>query len=160
MSKPGRHVVLDAYVERTDVFNVKTLTDLFYGLAKTLDMDLLGVPHFEEVVLDPSKLTGNKFQDEGGITGTCVISTSHIAIHTWKLRQFFSMDIFSCKDFNEEHALKFVCDHLGVKAGKITMIERIAPDAYTPNLLDSIQHNVVYYDVLTYFGTAVDILPF
>ena len=40
------------------------------------------------------------FGDEGGVTGICVLSTSHCSIHTWPLRPFFVMDVYSCRDFD------------------------------------------------------------
>jgi S-adenosylmethionine/arginine decarboxylase-like enzyme len=39
-----------------------------------------------------------------------VLSTSHCSIHTWPLRPFFVMDVYSCRDFEparvEEHLAK------------------------------------------------------
>jgi S-adenosylmethionine decarboxylase len=31
-----------------------------------------------------------------------VLSTSHFAIHTWPLRSFFVMDVYSCRDFDDQ----------------------------------------------------------
>ena len=37
---------------------------------------------------------------EEGISGFTIISTSHIAIHTWFLGGRFTLDIYSCKNFD------------------------------------------------------------
>ena len=36
------------------------------------------------------------------MTGTVVLSTSHVALHTWPVRHFFILDVFSCRDFDPE----------------------------------------------------------
>jgi S-adenosylmethionine/arginine decarboxylase-like enzyme len=119
MGKAGRHLIIDGVVRDSKVFSHESLTKLFHKLVEALDMEIIAGPMFKDVELDPSKLTGDEFQDEGGTTGYCLISTSHIAIHTWELRNFFMMDAFSCKDFNEEKALRIICDHLGVDHSKL-----------------------------------------
>jgi S-adenosylmethionine/arginine decarboxylase-like enzyme len=37
--------------------------------------------------------------DEGGITGIIVLSTSHVAIHTWPIRGKAVLDAYSCRPF-------------------------------------------------------------
>lgn len=127
MGKPGKHIILDAVVQRTDNFTIPALTSLFHDLAEVLDMQIIGEPTFVEIELDPKKLTGNEFQDDGGITGMCIISTSHFALHAWTLRKFFSMDIFSCKPYVAKTALTIVDDFFGIVHNKITIIDRSAP---------------------------------
>jgi S-adenosylmethionine decarboxylase len=53
-----------------------------------------------EVETEIAKLGVEPFEDEGGVTGVCVLSTSHCTIHTWPLRPFFVMDVYSCRDFD------------------------------------------------------------
>lgn len=123
----GLHLILDGYVEDPSVFVSSKLVSLFKGLAEKLEMQIIMGPTFLEVELDPSKLTGDVFQDEGGITGMCVISTSHMSIHCWPLRKCFSMDVFSCKDFEEEAAVSVINDVLGVKSVTLTRVDRRFP---------------------------------
>lgn len=125
--KLGKHLVLDAIVSNTDRFNADDLSVFFQRLAASLDMQILFGPEFVEVELDQTKLVGDKFQDEGGITGMCVISTSHISIHTWVLRKFISLDVFSCKDFNVDIALREIDDTFGLIKSAVTVIDRVAP---------------------------------
>lgn len=127
----GRHVVVDGFVRDAGVFSSEILTSLFHDVVKALDMTILKGPDFVEVPVDPEvlervKLTG-KFEDEGGITGTCIISTSHIAIHCWPLQNFFSMDVFSCKDFEHDKALTIIRDVLGVTEANVHVLNRLRP---------------------------------
>lgn len=127
----GVHLVVDGYVHDSTVFTAEKLTALFHGLVEALDMKILKGPDFVEVDVDPAvlarvKATGT-FEDEGGITGSCIISTSHLAIHCWPLQRFFSLDAFSCKDFNHTKALAYVRDHLGVSSDNVTVLNRTRP---------------------------------
>ena len=138
----GRHVVVDGYVRDAKVFSAETLQTLFLDVVKALEMTILKGPDFIEVPVDPEvlervKITG-KFEDEGGITGMCVISTSHIAIHCWPLQQFFSMDVFSCKDFEHEKALAIIRDVLGVTDANVHVLNRMRPMKHDPVLLSSL----------------------
>lgn len=123
----GLHLIFDGYVKDSSVFNSEELTKLFKRLAAALEMQIIMGPEFLEVELDPSKLTSDVFQDEGGITGMCVISTSHMSIHCWPLRKCFSMDVFSCKNFNSEIAQKEIAAALGVDRVNTVQVNRQFP---------------------------------
>lgn len=66
----------------------------------------LGMRSLKEVALDVpielDKLKATPFEDEGGITGVAVLSTSHCSIHTWPARNHYVMDVYSCRDFRSE----------------------------------------------------------
>lgn len=101
----GLHLIVDGLVESPKkVFSKKNLRALLLQLVSDLKMQLIFGPVFHEVEIEPSRLTGDVFQDEGGISGFCMIGTSHISIHVWPLRKHFSMDVFSCKQFDREAA--------------------------------------------------------
>jgi len=129
MSKSaGLHVILDGYVSDSGVFNSDSLKNIFKKLAEALEMKIIMGPDFLEVELDPTKLQSDVFQDEGGITGMCVISTSHMSIHCWPIRKCFSIDVFSCKDFDSVKAVKIIKDLLGVEAYNLNVVERFFPN--------------------------------
>jgi S-adenosylmethionine decarboxylase len=92
------------------------LTDLVYSLG----MRPLGETHMYEVREEIQKLGVEPFEDEGGLTGFCVLSTSHCAIHTWPLRSFFVMDVYSCRDFDEAVVRKLVAERLGTYQLRVT----------------------------------------
>lgn len=127
MDSAGRHLIIDGYVDDAGSFSEENLKGMFHRLVSALDMQILSGPTFVEVPLDSTKLQTSEFQDEGGITGSCIISTSHLAIHCWPLRRFFSADIFSCKDFDVHRAMSVLHEHLGLERVNIMNIERIKP---------------------------------
>ncbi len=127
----GVHVVVDGYVSDPSAFEEPSLHALFEKLVRTLEMKMLGKPHVYEVPVDPAVLerarrTG-RFEDEGGITAVAVISTSHMSIHCWPLQKFFSMDVFSCKDFDHRTALGVLRSHLGVASDNVVVLSRTRP---------------------------------
>lgn len=123
----GLHIILDGYVRDPSVFNALALKNAFEKLAEELEMQIIMGPDFLEVELDPTKLQSETFQDEGGITGMCVISTSHMSIHCWPIRKCFSMDVFSCKDFDADKAKNIIWDLLGVDEGNVITVNRYFP---------------------------------
>jgi S-adenosylmethionine decarboxylase len=124
----GRHITIDGSVLDAKVFSHEHLSGFFVGLTEKLGMDIIFGPVFKDVALDPAKLQavqdGGAFQDEGGTTGMVVISTSHVSIHTWELRRFFQLDVFSCKDFDSEVALDYIYTTLGVNRASVCEIVR------------------------------------
>jgi S-adenosylmethionine decarboxylase len=101
----GLHLIVDGNVSDPSLFAEENLKQMFEELVQALDMQLIHGPIFKDVELDASKLSGNAFQDEGGISGYAMISTSHMSIHCWPLRQTFMADLFSCKMFNHDKAM-------------------------------------------------------
>lgn len=131
MYSAGRHLIIDGAVKDASVFTAERLTAMFTDLAKALDMQIILGPNFIEVPLDKAvlrtvKKTG-EFADEGGISGTCVISTSHMSLHAWPLRKVFSADVFSCKDFDHLKAISILTEVLGVTKTNITVLNRLMP---------------------------------
>jgi S-adenosylmethionine decarboxylase len=106
-SSHGRHVKVLGRGAPDRLGNLAIVESTLVELVGLLGMRPLGSPHMYEVETEISKLGVEPFEDEGGVTGVCVLSTSHCAIHTWPLRPFFVMDVYSCRDFDpakvEEH---------------------------------------------------------
>lgn len=132
MDSAGLHITMDAYVDDPSVFTRERLQDLFGKLITALEMKALDKAMVYEVPCDPKvlervKKTG-KFEDEGGITSIQVISTSHLSLHAWPLQNFFSLDAFSCKDFNADLALSIIRETLGVGAEETCILQRRKPD--------------------------------
>jgi S-adenosylmethionine decarboxylase len=96
----GLHLLVDGAVKDPGVFTESCLHELMVQLVLDLNMELIDGPRFKYIELDPTKLDSISFKDEGGISGYCMISTSHISIHVWPLRRAFMMDVFSCAEFD------------------------------------------------------------
>ncbi len=131
MDSAGLHIVMDAVVVDPAVFTRERLTFLFEKVVAALGMKPLDKVQVYEVPVDPAVLervrrTGT-FEDEGGISTIQVISTSHLSLHAWPLQSFFSLDAFSCKDFNAELALSIIRETLGVKSESTTVLRRRKP---------------------------------
>lgn len=121
----GLHLTVDGKVKDSEVFSQFTLTHLLKTLVESLQMKLIWGPNFLEVAVEPEKLTGDKFTDEGGTSGFCMINKSHIAIHVWPLRKFFCMDICSCDRFDAEEALRIITRVLNVESVRTQTIIRV-----------------------------------
>ncbi|RDI95928.1 S-adenosylmethionine decarboxylase proenzyme [Meiothermus sp. QL-1] len=59
-----------------------------------------------------------------GITGVVIIAESHIAIHTFPLQRFISVDIFSCKEFDLGKALRYVVERFEIGRYETYLINR------------------------------------
>ncbi len=59
-----------------------------------------------------------KVAEDWGISGFVLIAESHISLHTFPARQYLSLDVFSCKEFNVNDVTT-----LAVETFKISRIE-------------------------------------
>lgn len=60
-----------------------------------------------------------------GITAVCLLSESHISIHTWPEKGYAAVDIFTCGDHTMPgDACEFMANALESKQSKITVIKR------------------------------------
>lgn len=100
--------------------DAKVVESMLVDLIDVLGMRLLDKAHMYEVETEISKLGVEPFEDEGGVTGVCVLSTSHCSIHTWPLRPFFVMDVYSCRDFDDKAVEAFLTERLGAYDLQIT----------------------------------------
>lgn len=100
--------------------NVKNVETMLVDLIDVLGMRILDKAHMYEVETEIAKLGVEPFEDEGGVTGVCVLSTSHCSIHTWPLRPFFVMDVYSCRDFDASTVEKLLADRLDAYDLQIT----------------------------------------
>lgn len=123
----GSLLVLDGVTTDPSCFNEANLSAMMLEMASTLGMDVIFGPVFKDVELDESKLTGDIFQDEGGISGFCMISTSHISIHCWPLRRQFLADVFSCRDFDARKAIAVANKYLAVEMLRPVVVGRFPP---------------------------------
>src|SRR5215831_16466709 len=109
----GRHVKVLGRGSAALLGNPSQVESMLRDLIDVLGMRILGEPHMYEVETEIAKLGKEPFEDEGGVTGVCVLSTSHCSIHTWPLRPFFVMDVYSCRDFDDAAVERLVGERLG-----------------------------------------------
>ena len=59
-----------------------------------------------------------------GISGFVLIAESHISIHTFPEKNYLSLDIFSCKEFDAEQAISYVSNLFNVQKSEIKLQDR------------------------------------
>lgn len=82
--------------------DVKLLESLVVGIIHAAGMRLLSPIQIYEVPLQIENLGKEPFEDEGGVTAFGILSTSHVAIHTWPLQEYFKLNVYSCKNFDQK----------------------------------------------------------
>ena len=116
----GRHIKVLGRGSPTLLGDAPLVKKTLEDLVDLLGMRLLDVPHMYEVECEIEKLGAEPFEDEGGVTGVCVLSTSHCSIHTWPLRPFFVMDVYSCRDFDPRAVESHLVERLGAYHLQVT----------------------------------------
>jgi deoxyhypusine synthase len=83
---------------------------------RAIGMTKIGGPYmFEYQAPDP---------EYSGVSGLVVIAESHIAIHTFPELDYFTMDIFSCRNFDHELAIQYIKDALDVQEMDRILLQR------------------------------------
>ena len=52
--------------------------------------------------------------EDWGVSGFVIIAESHISVHTFPDRGYVNIDVFSCKEFDADEALREVRDLFGI----------------------------------------------
>jgi S-adenosylmethionine decarboxylase len=66
--------------------------------------------------------------EDWGISGFVFIAESHIGIHTFVERNYINIDIFSCKDFDTEKAIKDFRERFQLIKLRTCLIDREWPE--------------------------------
>jgi len=115
----GEHLTIDGYGGDKNLLDDKNLIfDILSNLPKELGMEILAGP---QVASAP----GNNLKDPGGWTGFVVIAESHMSIHTFPLRGFVSIDVYTCKNnMDTDFILKYFKDKFRLKDIEDNFIKR------------------------------------
>ncbi|MFH1449075.1 MAG: adenosylmethionine decarboxylase [bacterium] len=65
-----------------------------------------------------------KNPEDWGLSGFVLIAESHISIHTFPEKRYLNIDIFSCKVFDSEAAIKLMKDNFSINKTQIKLLER------------------------------------
>lgn len=112
----GSHLKLLGRGAPARLGNVLIVRPFLEDLVRAIGMRALEPPRLFNVETSIRKLGAEPFEDEGGVTGIVVLSTSHVAIHTWPLRvaeprrEMFVLDVFSCREFGPSQVQGLVRD--------------------------------------------------
>lgn len=95
------HLVIDGYDGDVDkMWDRELVRDFLTNYPDNLGMTRITEPQVLEY-------NGPKVED-GGVSGFVIIAESHISIHTFPYRNYVNIDIFSCKSFDDDRALREV----------------------------------------------------
>lgn len=118
-----KHIKILGKANAERLGNETIIRQAMIDLIRQVGMQPLGDPIVHNVPLEIEKLGREPFEDEGGITtqivGCHTLSTSHIAIHTWPLREEFILDLFSCRFYEQADVCRFLHDVLHCSAMKV-----------------------------------------
>ncbi len=103
----GLQLTFDGYAADEKLCgNVAHLYDLLMRFPKHIGMCRIGFPHIIKI-------------DEPGIkglSGFVFIMESHISIHTYQERGFVTVDVYSCKTFDEKKTQDFIIKAFDIQA--------------------------------------------
>ena len=101
MGEFGQHLTLDASLcNRRKLTGQSFVYDILNNLPAKLNMTKMTLPHVVKW-LDPGATID-------GISGFVIIAESHISIHTFPEKDYVFIDVFSCKSFDAEKAVKLL----------------------------------------------------
>jgi hypothetical protein len=124
----GRLVALNVTVmDPSRLAEPRYVERFFRALIARINMKPLSDPM--SVVVPPN--SGNiedQHADDGGMTTQCIISTSHIAFHSWPLQRRFRLVVDSCKDFSTADVLAQVGEWFAVKGMSVQDLAYEAPE--------------------------------
>ena len=111
------HLIIDGYSN-----NQKILQDEDYlhswleSYPSRIGMTRISPPHVLRYI-------GSNLED-WGISGFVFIAESHICVHTFVEQNYVNIDIFSCKDFNTDKAIKDFQDGFKLIKSRTCLIDR------------------------------------
>ena len=102
----GPHLLLEGYGSpREKLADVGMISELLDVYPAKLEMHKIMPPYV-------FKYDGGSVKEDWGISGVVLIAESHIALHTFPEKEFFTFDIFSCKEFNVRVAVDILLEIL------------------------------------------------
>ncbi len=114
MNTLGKHVILELSGCRREALNdYQLIKDAMLEAARIAKATVL-------------RSDFHRFSPEG-ISGTVIVSESHLAIHTWPEYGYAALDIYTCGETDPLLAAKHIVEKLGAKKVKISAIKRGIP---------------------------------
>lgn len=100
--KDGTHLILDLKECKNleELSNKKFIESLLLKLVKITGMKAITKPYV--LYYEHEK------KEESGITGSIIISDSHISLHTYPFKKSLYFDLFSCKNFDSKKIINCI----------------------------------------------------
>jgi S-adenosylmethionine decarboxylase len=105
LHKQGNHLIFDGSAE-ADLNNLDFIKQFILDLVDVVDMHPISEPFvmYHKAEKD----------EESGVTGVIILAESSITIHTYPSRKWFSLDLYSCNEFELDKTKQFIRDRLKV----------------------------------------------
>lgn len=114
----GKHLLLEVITkDGKDLASVAKMKKFFEEIINRVGFTVVVKPDFYKF---KPRIKG----DLSGVTGMCVVSESHISIHTWPETNYFAFDIFSCSDFDEDLVIEIIGEMFDVDKIHLQIIGR------------------------------------
>ncbi|WP_297455873.1 adenosylmethionine decarboxylase [Persephonella sp.] len=114
----GPHLMVDGYEANYETLaSVEAITEFLDNLPKEIGMTKIMPPYV-------FKYDGGDKPEDWGVSGFVIIAESHISIHTFPEKQYFSIDIFSCKEFDMDKAVEIIKEYFGTDKLEIRTTNR------------------------------------
>lgn len=113
--REGKHIKVKLYDAKFDQLkDVELMRSFLTDLVAAAGMRTLGSAHVYDIKAQLRLQGEEPDPDEPeGVTGVVVLSTSHVAVHTWPHRSYLVMDLYSCRDFSSRPVLSTIRDYFG-----------------------------------------------
>src|SRR5215472_5941010 len=113
----GPHLIIDGSAcNKQKLADRSFIEQLLNDYPAAIGMTKIGGPYiFDYQAPDPAY---------SGVSGFVIIAESHIAIHTFPELDYFTMDVFSCRDFDPEEAIKYIEEAFEVKQMDRMLLQR------------------------------------
>ncbi|MFA4983492.1 MAG: adenosylmethionine decarboxylase [Candidatus Micrarchaeia archaeon] len=113
----GPHLTMDMYgCNKKKLKDVTAVYNFLSELPEMIGMTKIMPPYtFSYSGLKP---------EDWGVSGIVLIAESHISIHTFPEKNYASVDIFSCKDFNVEEAANIIASRFEAKTYEQNFLQR------------------------------------
>jgi len=118
MTEFGLHVTIDALgCDKRKLASQSLVYDILNKLPSKIGMTKMTLPYVAKWL--------DKFASgTEGISGFVMIAESHLSIHTFPDQDYVFMDIFSCRSFDTEKAIKYLIEAFGAKKHTTKIFKR------------------------------------
>ena len=96
----GPHLILEAYgCSKSKLADLGIVSQALDAYPAKLDMTKIMPPYVFTY--------HGSVEDDWGVSGIVLIAESHISIHTFPDKEFVTLDIFSCREFDVDAAIEY-----------------------------------------------------
>ncbi len=99
------HLLLDFYGCADDSLNDESLLkEVFSRLSKLMDLQIIAGPVIVRYIGREGSPSGE------GLSGFMVVAESHVSIHTDIRTSYASIDVYSCKKFDQDSVINYLLE--------------------------------------------------